>query len=65
MINYSKVRDSVEKTSSKKSLARSINKSHTSSINIKLREDSERGRRDPSAQKQLAQKKYSVKLQSN
>jgi hypothetical protein len=65
MINYSKVRESVEKTSSKKSLGRSINKSHTSSINIKLREDSERGRRDPSGQKQWGQKKYSVKLQSN
>lgn len=39
MINYSKVRESVEKNSSKKSLGRSINKSHTSSINIKLTQE--------------------------
>ena len=38
MINYSKVRDSVEKNSSKKSLSR-VNKSHTSSINIKLNQE--------------------------
>lgn len=42
MINYSKaVRESVEKNSSKKSLGRSINKSHTSSINIKLNQDTQ------------------------
>lgn len=42
MINYSKVRESVEKNSSKKSLSKapSVNKSHTNSINIKLSQDS-------------------------
>lgn len=41
MINYSKSRESAEKNCSKRSLGRglSINKSHTSSINIKLTQD--------------------------
>lgn len=42
MINYSKVRESVEKNSSKKSLSKALpaNKSHTNSVNIKLTKDS-------------------------
>jgi hypothetical protein len=41
MINYTKVRESVEKNSSKKSLGKgmTVNKSHTSSINLKLNHD--------------------------
>jgi len=41
MINYRKGRESVEKNFSKKSLGKgiSVNKSHTSSINIKLTQD--------------------------
>jgi len=41
MINYSKVRESVDKVQSKKSLSRasSINKTHTSSVNMKLSQD--------------------------
>lgn len=41
MINYTKMRESVEKNSSKKSLSKGLtaNKSHTSSINIKLSQD--------------------------
>lgn len=41
MINYTKVRESVEKNSSKKSLGKgmAVNKSHTSSINLKLSQD--------------------------
>jgi hypothetical protein len=38
MINYSKVRESVDKHPSKKSLNRN-SKSHTSSINIKLNQE--------------------------
>jgi hypothetical protein len=81
MINYSKVRESVEKTASKKSLSRA-NKSHTSSINIKLsqetpidhikipmknifREKMELQSGHKPGQQQSGQKKYSVKLQSN
>lgn len=41
MINYTKVRESVEKKSSKKSLGKGMtaNKSHTSSINLKFSQD--------------------------
>lgn len=79
MINYSKVRESVEKNSSKKSLSR-VNKSHTSSINIKLNQETEQMKiplksifrekyemRTDQKSSYLAgtAKKYSVKLQSN
>lgn len=81
MINYSKVRESVEKNSSKKSLTR-VNKSHTSSINIKLNQEStidhmkiplknifrdKYEMRTDQKNSYLAgpAKKYSVKLQSN
>ena len=81
MINYSKVRESVEKNSSKKSLSR-VNKSHTSSINIKLNQeavmdqmkiplknifrDKYEMRTDLKASYLAGPtKKYSVKLQSN
>ena len=81
MINYSKVRESVEKNSSKKSLGRT-NKSHTSSINIKLNQESTVDQiRIPmknlfkekmdiygggrTGHQQSQHKKYSVKLQSN
>lgn len=80
MINYSKVRESVEKTASKKSLGRSNNKSHTSSINIKLGQETAidqikipmRGAREKGdsvtggkTQIPSGHKKYSVKLQSH
>lgn len=41
MLNYTKMRESAEKISSKKSLSKALgaNKSHTSSINIKLNQD--------------------------
>lgn len=41
MINYTRMRESVEKNSSKKSLSKGLtaSKSHTSSINIKLSQD--------------------------
>lgn len=41
MLNYTKVRESAEKNSSKKSLGKGMiaNKSHTSSINLKLSQD--------------------------
>jgi len=81
MINYSKVRESVEKQGSKKSLSR-INKSHTSSINIKLIQDTpvehiklpikglikdknEMQSNSKLSHQQSQNKKYSVKLQSN
>ena len=78
--SYSKVRESVEKTGSKKSLGRSANKSHTSSINIKLGQETaidqikipiragrEKGDSVTAGKNQIpsAHKKYSVKLQSN
>ena len=81
MINYSKVRESVEKNSSKKSLART-NKSHPSSINIKLNQESPHDQiKIPmknlckekievyggrnNATQQSQHKKYSVKMPSN
>ena len=79
MINYTKVRESVEKNASKKSLSRT-NKSHTSSINIKLNQEATidnikipvksifKDKAEDHSQHKgstAAQKKYSVKLQSN
>ena len=76
MINYGKVRESVDKSASKKSLLRT-SKSHTSSINIKLSQESTVDQiRVPMknvlrekmegcgrvGQQQWQQKKYSVKL---